>query len=228
MLTAFLDAHPLRTMIDSMPVCPFPAMEDRAAWQAISPADRADLLEMAGELKDVPYPMCTASQFMAFAKTGSRAAYEEPYFLRRRKLVMSVLQLCLEGGGEALDAVIDGVWCICEESSWVISAHNVNAIPGAPSAQEKPLPDVRAPYIDLFAAQTGMILALTDALVGRALDEAAPVLRQRIRLEIERRILTPFMTRDDFWWMGFIRRDLCNWTPWQIPPSAPSGSAPAR
>lgn len=216
MLREFLGRHPLKDMISCMPVCPFPAMEDRAAWQAISPADRADLLEMAGELKDVPYPMCTASQFMAFAKTGSRAAYEEPYFLRRRKLVVSVLQLCLEGGGDALAAVIDGIWCICEESSWVISAHNVNAIPGAPSPQEKPLPDVLAPYVDLFAAQTGMILALTDALVGGALDEAAPVLRQRIHLEIERRILTPFMTRDDFWWMGFIRKDLCNWTPWIV------------
>lgn len=216
MLGEYLDAHPLKDMIRRMPVCPFPPMEDRAAWQAIDPADRADLLEQIEELKGVPYPMCTASQFMAFAKTGSRAAYEEPYFLRRRKLVVSVLQLCLEGGGKAIDDVIDGIWCICEESSWVISAHNVNSIPGASSAQEKPLPDVCDPYIDLFAAQTGMILALTDALAGRALDGATPVVRRRIRLEIERRILTPFMTRFDYWWMGFIRKDLCNWTPWIV------------
>jgi len=42
------------------------------------------------------------------------------------------------------------------------------------------------------------------------------VIRRRIRREIEQRVLTPFMTRDDFWWMGFIRKDLCNWTPWII------------
>lgn len=22
------------------------------------------------------------------------------------------------------------------------------------------------------------------------------------------------MNRDDFWWMGMIRKDVCNWTPW--------------
>ncbi|MBQ4264025.1 MAG: heparinase II/III family protein [Clostridia bacterium] len=216
MFGPFLDVHPLREMIDTLPVCPFPVMQDRAAWAGVSEEDRADLLELYAQLKDVPYPMCTASQFMAFVTTGSRKAYENPYFLRRRKLIASVMHMCLTGGQEALYDVIDGVWCLLEESTWVISAHNVNPIPGALKPADKPLPEMDDRYIDLFAAQTAMILALTDCLVGDALDVAAPVVRRRLRRELEERIFTPFMVHDDFWWMGFIRRDLCNWTPWII------------
>ncbi len=216
MFAAFLDAHSLTEMIGTMPGCPFPVFEDRAAWESIDAGDKADLLAYYESLKDLPYPMLTASQFMAFVKTGSRKAYEDPYFLRRRKLIASVMHMCVTGTSDALEDVIDGIWCICEESSWVISAHNVNPFPGTVKAADKPLPDVNDRYVDLFAAQTAMILALTGALVGREIDKEAPVIRRRMAEEIEMRVLTPFMTRDDFWWMGFIRKDLCNWTPWII------------
>lgn len=216
MLSAFLDEHPLKTIITHMPDCLFPSMTERAAWEGVSAEDRADLLRLYQQLRGVDYPMCTASQFMAFVRSGSRKAYEEPYFLRRRKLIAAMLHCCLTGTAEALDDVIDGVWCICEESSWVISAHNINPIPGAPKPQDRPLPEAEDCYIDLFAAQTAMILAFVSRMLAQALDDAAPVLRRRISREIERRIFTPFMLRDDFWWMGFLRKDLCNWTPWIV------------
>ena len=216
MFGAFLDAHPLREMIHKTPGCPFPVFGNRTAWEAIAPEDKADLLAYYESLKDTPYPLLTASQFMAFVKTGSRKAYEDPYFLRRRKLIASVMHMCVTGTQTALDDVIDGIWCICEESSWVISAHNVNPFPGTVKAADKPLPDVHDRYVDLFSAQTAMILAFVGALIGEQLDQTAPVIRRRMADEIEARVLTPFMTRDDFWWMGFIRKDLCNWTPWII------------
>jgi len=216
MFGPFLDAHPFREMIDAIPVCPFPVMQDRAAWESIAPQDREDLLALYAQLTDVPYPMLTASQFMAFVTTGGRRDYENPYFLRRRKLIASLMHMCVTGTPEAIGDVIDGVWCILEESSWVISAHNVNPIPGAPRPKDKPLPEPDDRYIDLFSAQTAMILALADHLVGDALDAAAPVVRRRLRRTLEDRIFTPFMVHDDFWWMGFIRKDLCNWTPWII------------
>ena len=96
----------------------------------------------------------------------------------------------------------------------MISAHNVNPIPGAPSPKEYPLPDVDRPYVDLFSAQTGMILSLTAHLLGGQLDGVTPMLRRRIEREVRGRILSPFMETDDFWWMGVRRKDLCNWTPW--------------
>lgn len=198
------------------PFCPFPPASDRRAWMGVAAEDRDDLVQWYQQIREEPYPMCTASRFLAFARTGSRQAYEEPYFFRRRKLAAAVLYECLTNSGEAMDDVVDGLWCLCEETSWVVSAHNVNAHPGARPAAEQPLPDERSPYIDLFSAQTAMILSLSCALLGRQLDEVTPMLRRRVAREIEKRVLTPFETRDDFWWMGFIRCDLCNWTPWIV------------
>ena len=41
-----------------------------------------------------------------------------------------------------------------------------------------------------------------------------PLVRERVRLEVDRRILTPNLERDDFWWMGFTPREVNNWNPW--------------
>ncbi|MBQ8074264.1 MAG: heparinase II/III family protein [Clostridia bacterium] len=182
-------------------------------WDRVRETDRREVFRRAEEYASQPYPMRLATGFLAFSRDGSRQADEAPYFFRRKKLGWQATACCL-GRDAYLDAVADGIWCVCEESSWVISAHNVNAIPGAPAPAEYPLPDVTRPYVDLFSAQTGMILTLIRNALGRELDGITPLLQARITREIRTRILDPFLTRDDFWWMGNIRKDLCNWTPW--------------
>ena len=195
--------------------CPYPSMGD-PAWQQLPGDVRRDLLKTAERYRTMPYPMLNATQFMAFVRDGSRKAYETPYFFRRTKLIAAFLGCCAAGNDADVDQVIDGLWCICEESSWVISAHNGSSHEGMRPAKERPLPDVENPYVDLFAAQTAMILSFIVRMMGERLDAVAPVVRRRVELEIRRRIIVPFMTRDDYWWMGFIRRDLCNWTPWIV------------
>ena len=70
------------------------------------------------------------------------------------------------------------------------------------------------PYIDLFAAQTACTLALVVRMMEKELDNVTPVIRRRVLRELDERIFTPFLYRDDFHWMGMIRKDLNNWTPW--------------
>lgn len=183
--------------------------------ECIPESYRQEILRQAAAYGEQPYPPRLATGFLAFVRSGSRKADEDPYFFRRRKLCYATLA-CFFGEKQYLDDVIDGIWCICEESSWVISAHNVNAIPGAPRQEDYPLPDPERPYVDLFSAQTGMILTLVRQLLQEQLDQVTPLLGQRISQEIHRRILDPFMTTDEFWWMGFLRKDLCNWTPWIV------------
>ena len=214
MFAEFLNRHPIEELLaDPLPPL-FPAAGEYA-WSAVTPEHRAEITEQAKAWRGQPYPMRTASGFLAFVRDGSRQADEKPYFTRRRKLCWHVLDACLNVEAP-LDEVVDGIWCVCEETSWVISAHNVNPIPGAPAARDYPLPDKNKPYIDLFSAQTGMILSLTGHLLGERLDAVSPLIAQRIREEIETRILRSFMEHDEFWWMGFRRSDLNNWTPWII------------
>ena len=216
MLAEFLEAHPLEALIDALPACPFPASDDRGAWDALPADRRAALLALAARYRGEAYPLLTAGRYMAFAETGDRSAWEGPYFQRRRKLIAALMGVCAAGSDEDLGALIDGLWLVCEESTWVISAHNGGEHAGVEPTPPIPLPDVERPYVDLFAAQTAMILALAVALAGSRLDRVSPRIRRRVAREIEARVLVPFERRDDFWWMGFIRKDLCNWTPWIV------------
>ena len=214
MFAAYLNAHPLHGLLgETGDYRPFPRRQVRGAWDALPENKRAQLLAWADEAKQ-GYPPVTATQFLAFSRTGDRAAYETPYFARRNRLMGAALGECLLDDGTYLDDVIDGLWCICEETTWVLSAHNGSDHPGRPPMNERPLPDANNPYVDLFAAQTAAALADILYLLEDKLDAVSPLIARRVRQEIDRRVLTPFMQHDDFWWMGMIRKDVCNWTPW--------------
>lgn len=184
-------------------------------WADIAREKREQLLAWGNEAL-AGYPMLTASQFLAFSRTGNRQVYEQPYFARRSLLMGAALAECAADDGRYLDAVIDGIWCICEESAWVLSAHNGSDHPGAPPMAARPLPDVTNPYVDLFAAQTAATLADVLYLLQDRLDAVSPLIARRVRREIDLRVVAPFLTHDDFWWMGMIRRDVNNWTPWIV------------
>ena len=184
----------------------FPPAQDRAAWDALDAADRADVERFLAAWRETPYPMLCLSDYAAFVRTGSRTQCETPYFARRRKLIAAVLDVCLHGEAAELSPAEDGLWCICEETTWAISAHaNLTAAHPFPISDE--------PILDLFAAQTAMVLSLSMMLLGDWLDAS---LRDRVTAEIHRRVLSPFLHRDTDWWMGFTRKDLCNWTPWIV------------
>ena len=203
MLERYFVAHPIGEV---RYVPQFPVMTDRAAWAAVDPADRDDLLALAEEWRGKPYPLLTAGMYASFVRTGSRRDCETPYFARRVKLCSAALHVCLTGETTLLPDVEDGLWLLCEETTWAISAH-------AYLNGEHPFPDDRCTVIDLFAAQTGMILSFVCQLLESVLH---PDLYDRVRREVERRILRPFMTEDREWWMGFWRKDLNNWTPWIV------------
>ena len=203
MFDTYFAAHPLGEVRYAPQ---FPPMGDRAAWEGVSPADRADLLSLAEAWHEHPYPLLTAGMYAAFVRTGSRRECETPYFDRRRKLCAAALHVCLTGTLEELPDVEDGLMLICEESAWAISAH-------LGLSAGHPFPDERRIVLDLFAAQTGMVLSFVCQLLA---DVLHPDLADRVRREVERRVLRHFMEDDGEWWMGFVRKDLNNWTPWII------------
>ncbi len=202
MLLEYIAAHPLTVH----PAPQFPPMTDRAAWEALAPEDREDLLRLADRWRDQPWPLLTAGMYASFIRTGSRKDCETPYFARRVKLIAAAMHVCVTGETRDLPIVEDGLWLLCEETAWAISAHaNLNG--------DHPFPDDRGTIVDLFAAQTGMILSFIAQLLKAALH---PDLYSRVQREVERRVLRPFMAYDGEWWMGYVRKNLNNWTPWIV------------
>lgn len=163
-------------------------------------------LERARHAADAPLTQLLASQWLAFARTGNRAVYETPYFERRRRLNDLVCGLLLRDDPRWMDEALNTIWAICEESAWQVPAHNVYIR----DAVQNTWPDLSRPVVDLFAAETGALLACADNVLG---DRLPGEVRARIGSEIGQRVLTPYL-KEQFWWMGDSGTHLNNWTPW--------------
>ena len=177
---------------------PYPALGERKEWDAVHPPTRAHLLTQAEAVLAAPWPLLTASEYARYSQEGDRQAYERPYFARRARLAAAVIQAALAGpAGERVSDITDGVWLLCEETSWCLPAHDTVA-----QRRSEPLPDPARPYLDLFAADTAALLAYTDLLAG---DLIGPSVRQRLRDEVQQRVLRPYRDDDTWWWLGLPR-----------------------
>ena len=195
---------------DSLPDShPFPPARERTVWNALPQRVKNRFLK-AGEAAlaaaIAPLPL---SLWLDFTHTGQRTPWETAYFSRRARLCALVCAECVEHTGRFLGAIADTVWALCEESAWQLPAHN-SYIRDTP---QLPLPDTTRPIVDLFAAETGALLALTRYLLPDELDTAAPGITVRMERELNTRILTPYFT-SHFWWMGNGAEPMCNWTSW--------------
>lgn len=188
---------------------PYPASAERDAWEKLPRELRERLISHGEESLDYPWPPILATDFMAFKRTGNRVNYEKIYFERRYHLNSLVLAECAEGKGRFLDAVINGIFAVCEESAWQLPPHNSYKR----DAPAELLPDTARPVLDLFACETGAQLACIRYLLEEQLNAVSPFIVTRIAMELERRIAAPYLHRH-FWWMGNGEEPLCNWTPW--------------
>jgi hypothetical protein len=191
---------------------PFPDIGQRNEWEGLPAALRQSIIAEGETYLDYQWPMLTASMYMEFKQNGNRSRYDIPYHLRRRAVTSLALAECVENEGRFLNDLVNGIWLISEESSWVISAHNRMF-----QRREPSLPNVaEQPGIDLFAAETGNVFAWLHYLLRPVLNRINPLIDERIVFELRRRILDPYLQRDDCWWMGLADREkrLNNWTPW--------------
>lgn len=210
--------QPTKEQLKAWVAAPRPVEDLRAAVRQspTTPLFLEGLRQVIPDVSDIP--ALTYTLYREFEHTGERPGFETPYFLKRAKLTRAVLELLL-GDDSMRDAVHDLAWSICEETSWVMPAHEEQG----PKIWELKPPYIRTtPFgahtaltrepdaIDLFAAETGASLAEAVYLVG---DRIAPEVRQRIRQEVERRIFKPYLARarDHWWFKGALNwNGVCN------------------
>lgn len=188
---------------------PFPVYSDRQSWAVVPEAHRANLIAKAEAYLDYDWAPLPASAFLEYSKNGNRSRFESIQFKRRNVLSTLILAECLEHKGRFLENIANGVWATCEESFWGVPAHISMQKNGKPG-----LPDVTEPIVDLFAAETGSLLSWAYYLLREPLDSISPLISDRIVYEVDRRVLSPNLERNDFWWMGYNGTEVNNWNPW--------------
>ena len=131
-------------------------------------------------LQNPSIPVLPMSGYEEYLRTGNRMDFEKKYFARRRQLI--VLALAYPQKKAVKPLLEQLLWEICNEYTWALPAHL--PIEGQQFTIESEV------WLDLFAAETGQALAEVLENVG---EELSPMLVNRIRQELQRRIFQPFL-----------------------------------
>lgn len=130
-------------------------------------------------------PFSSYSEFMRYKEKGTRHEYERKYFDRRDRLVTSFILYIIYGEEKYYNILLESLWAICSEISWVVPAH-------------LPMNDVRKyrRHTDLFSAETAAYLA---EIVYLTEDKLPEELKNLVIHEVNERVLIPY-ENDTFWW----------------------------
>lgn len=212
MFEAYLDQQKLASLLKPRGerVRNFPRCSDRQSWDSLSEQVKADLLANGERALNDEYPILYVSNYMRVLKgaTYPYQVYDADYFKRQGMVVNLALAECVANDGRFMEKLIDGIWLLCEESTWVVPSHynGLHPMPG--------LPDVDNPWVDIHGARRGVILAEIAYLLEDKLNAVSPVIMQRVRRELDFRLVQPYLRREDYWWMGVTTGFMNNWCTW--------------
>lgn len=175
---------------------------------ALPAASKVLLLKEADKALAFNWPALPATLYLEYRDNGNRINFENAQFERRKVLTALVAGELAGGNGKYIPQIINGLWAILEESTWVLPAHV-----GAQKAGTD-LADPTEPVVDLFAGETSATLSWAQFLLHDQLDKFSPIVNKRINYELQHRIVEPFLQRNDFWWMGFRGNTVNNWNIW--------------
>ena len=187
----------------------YPKASDRDFWDNLSEGLRSRVIENGEKYLGYEYPLLLMSDYLKFERTGERTAYEIPYAERRTALYALILAECTEHKGRFLDDIINGIYLICDETSWVVHAHNYKDIRyGTHDGNNTaPLPVDDNIVIDIRSSETSFIVSLAFHCLKSELDAVSPLICKRIEKKIDERIVSLYEKYDEYFW----KNEVCNW-----------------
>lgn len=190
---------------------PFPKAGQRSRWDSVPREAASVWIQAAQPYIGYAWPALPAARYALFKQKGDLMAYLNLYWQRRSALGFLLTAELLEGEGRYFDDIVNGIFAICEETTWVIPHHNAHL----KDSVSECLPDAADRDVELASAETGALLALAGYLFKEAFERFSPRLCSRIAQEVRTRLIEPYLARDDYWWMGFGgQKHVNNWNPW--------------
>lgn len=189
---------------------PYPAYTDREAWDQFTGDSKRELIRQGEKYLNFPWKVVKASDYLEFERSGSRSIMEKPFGENCQALRALVVAELAEGKGRFLPQIANGTYFFCEMTSWVLSAHLKS------QKSRRSLPDDRDQIIDLTSADVAALMAWTHYFLHNELDKIHPLFSDRIRREVRRRAIDPYMNQN-FHWSGLNKPKgsfANNWNPW--------------
>lgn len=190
---------------------PYPQYADRHGWDNLFGEYKNQFVKAGERLLDYQWKVVKASDYLEYERSGNRRIMEDPFGSNNSAVASLLLAELAEGKGRFIDQLINGVFHTCEMTSWVLSAH----LPAQRS--KRSLPDHTEHVIDLTSGDLGSMLSWIYYFFHHEFDKVNPVISQRLRKELQERIMDTYMKEDRFWWMAFDYKPgdmVNNWNPW--------------
>ncbi len=169
----------------------------------------------AEKFLDAEVPMLPASLYREFVINGNRANFEGLFFKRRDMALTLALAEAYEKKGRFAEKLMDAVWAIMEESTWMLPAHLYNSPYGGDMTLGPVYNSEKRHGLALFSATTGALLTAVYAYAKDALDKLTPIICEKMKYMIRERLVLPFV-ECTFWWTGDAGQHPNNWNPWII------------
>ena len=174
--------------------------QDKEFWKYVREADcfkdQLEKLKKAYDANMATGDLLTLKyrEFKLFWTTGNRTVYEKQFGIRRERAnLCTILSLVYPEEQRYLDDLMDALFAICDEYSWCLPAHH-----GKLEVNDNA-------RIDLTGATTAAQLAEIYTVLE---DRLEPLIKNRIKAEIDRRIVATFCPVERYWW----ERGTMNWT----------------
>jgi hypothetical protein len=190
----------------------YPAYTDRDGWNTLTGNFKEELIKKGESALNYEWKVVKATDYLEFEKSGSRRIMEIPFTDNITAFSNLIMAELAEGKGRFIPQIANGAWMFCEMTSWALSAHISRE-----QTEKTSLPSHKQHIIDLTAGDLGSLLAWTLYFLEDELHKIQPLIPERLRSNLQDRILKPFMERDDFWWQAFNaspRTMVNNWNPW--------------
>ncbi len=190
-------------LIPQAQFAPYPRTPE--TWRAAVPdAILKTIVSKGDSTLKFKFKAISATISLDFVRSGDRTRHGDISYGKRNALMNLVLAESIENKGRFTEAILNGVWSVCEESYWGVPAH----------IRGTGLPDVTDPVVDLFSAETTAVMALADYFVGDKLDSINPLIRKRIYYETNKRLFEPMLHHPErYGWMS-ATKPVNNWNPW--------------
>ena len=103
----------------------YPKIDDRKSWESLSDDIKESLVREAEEYINYNYPALLAMNYEKLYSEDSRDPYMKPYYHRREVLTKLVIAECIENKGRFLADIVNGIYLVCEETTWMDPAHSL-------------------------------------------------------------------------------------------------------
>lgn len=133
----------------------YPDYVNRKGWDTFLGTSKEAYIRRGEKYLDYQWQVVKATDYLAYERTGDRKIMENPFGTNNSAVAALLMAELAEGKGRFVDQLVNGVFFLCEMSSWANSAHVVL------QRSNRALPSYDNPVFDLSAGGIGNMLSWT-------------------------------------------------------------------